>query len=169
MPPRPLSSSYEPPKNRTVSPADEATGHRRCRRRRRRRRRAGVPEGAIGYLEFRDRSRHGPIDFPIARARSDPLSRRTVRTFYLLWAKHIGQTRRRNFRGNERERCSFGEQSFTRSPNKHPNRGRPINVVTKFSESVRWLYTPAAHRGESALVIVENSAWFHEQQKYTAF
>jgi len=30
--------------------------------------RATVPRGAIGYLEFRHRSRHGLIDFPIVRA-----------------------------------------------------------------------------------------------------
>lgn len=70
---------------------------RRLGRNRLRGNRLLVPRGAIGYLEFRRRSRHGFIDFPIVRALVPVAGR-----LFTYFDEYIRQKRSRNL-----ERASF--------------------------------------------------------------
>lgn len=113
-------------------PGPEATIPRSRKNTRRSRRFSGVtgpavPRGAIGYLEFRHRSGHGLIDFPIVRALV-PSSRSPCGwTFYLLRRNTFGKNVPA-IRTKTNELCQAG-QSFARLLNKHSNRETDRRVI----------------------------------------
>jgi len=123
------------------SPVDEVTG-------------CPVPEGAIGYLEFRDRLSTRPHRFP-----NRPCSFRPVpvgrRTFYLLWrtlGKRVVTISVENELTVDRTDCRS-----TVLPARLISIliGGPINVVTKFPENVCCFHTA---RCENSLVTDGNNA-----------